>query len=82
MLTNALLLKIGIALAAILALLGIWYNDSRRDALERVRIEQQWHHQPTQAQRDEASRRAREEMTNEGYQRARKHPLDSLGGKQ
>lgn len=81
MLTRALLLKIGIVLASLLALAGVWYNDYRREALDRARIEQQHHHQPTKAQRDEADRLGRREMTSEGLQRARKHFLDSLGGK-
>jgi hypothetical protein len=61
MFTNAILIKISLALAAILALLGLWYAEYHSNAAKEAtfidRIEKaQKAHQPTKAQLEEAAK--------------------------
>jgi FtsZ-interacting cell division protein ZipA len=71
MLTNVLLVKISIALAALLAVVGLWYREYHQEALERACIKHQIvRRHPTREQREEADRLGRNEMTGEGLARA------------
>jgi hypothetical protein len=82
MLTNALLLKISIAVAALLGIASLWYSEWHQNVLQRTQIEQRIvRHHPTREQREEADRINQNQMTGEGLARARKHFLESLGGK-
>ncbi len=83
MLTNALLLKISIAFAALLTLLGLWYREYHSTAAKEAalidRIEQgQNAHKPTRAQIEEAKRHRRTMFS--GYDHFQKHALDGLNG--
>ena len=83
MLTNALLLKISIALTALVALLGLWYHEYHSNAAKEATLidhieKAQKAHQPTKAQLEEAERHQRTLFS--GYEKSRKHILEGLSG--
>jgi Flp pilus assembly protein TadB len=82
MLTHALLLKISIAFAALLGLLGFWYGEYHANAAKEAafldRIEQAQKRQPTKAQREEALRQLGERSRS--YEQSLKRELEGLNG--
>lgn len=81
MLTNALLLKISIALTTLVALLGLWYHEYHQQAQKQAalvdRIQRESQRQPTAEQRREAERFQRQQFS--GYRKFQRHALDGLG---
>lgn len=89
MLANALLFKISIALAALIALLGLWYHEyyqnsqkqqeAQKQAALVERVQRESQRQPTAEQRREAEHFQRKQFS--GYRQFQRHALDGLGGK-